>query len=129
MGENHFCIINTAEVTDYTPLDNPGQMVRIERWPPPIPAGNVILNTVDGARCYGVIVARAPIGEPIEVAIAGRVLIECGETITVGDLISSSTAATAQVADGSEFVLGTANDSGVAGDLISMTFAPQGPLT
>ncbi len=79
-----------------------------------------------GVRADGVILGKQILGHAIEVGIEGRLLIVYGGTVTAGDALSSDANGAAVTQSASNDVCGTALESGVAGDVGSMIFAPQG---
>ena len=126
VGQFRFVAVNNAEVTDYTNPDNPGRWYGSNAGPPPIPAGNVLVNTTEGGDCLGVMIGKALPGQPVEIGIGGRLLVVAGETITPGALVSSDATGAGVVADSGDIILGTALEGAQAGDLFSMNFDKAG---
>lgn len=100
---------------------NPGQYRFGE-----IQADGTIKVAGAGVRADGVILGKQIAGHAIEVGIAGRLLITYGGTVTAGDALSSDANGAAITQSSTNDVLGTALESGVAGDVGSLLFAPQG---
>jgi len=125
-GQYRFCVINASEVTDYVSPDVPGYWYGSSGNPPPIPAGNVLVNTSAGADCIGVISGKALPGQPIAVDVAGQTQVVLGGTVTVGDSLSSDATGAAITHTSTNHILGQALASGVAGDIIGMLFQPRG---
>jgi hypothetical protein len=90
-----------------------------------IPAGCVVLAGA-GVRALGVIVGKAPAGEPIEVGIEGRLLVVCGGTVAPGDAVSSDVNSAAITHTSTNQICGIALDGGDAGDIISIQFDRSG---
>lgn len=124
VGEYRFCVINPNSVTAPGP-DNPGLWYGSAQGELTVDPGNVILAGA-GVNAFGVIVGKSQFGQPIEVQIGNRALVVCGGTVTAGDQLSSDANAAAITHSSTNHILGTALDSGVAGDIISMTFSPRG---
>lgn len=121
-----FCVINPNAVTNYTPADNPGKWYGSPAGAPPIPPGNVIVNASNGAQCFGVILGKAVIGQPVEVGVGNRLLITLGATVPPNAEIQSDANGNAITQTGSGHIMGIALDAGVAGDQISFLFSPRG---
>ncbi len=79
-----------------------------------------------GVRADCVILGKQIAGHAIECGIDGRLLIVYGGTVTAGDALSSDANGAAITQSSTNIVNGTALESGVAGDIGSMIFAPQG---
>ncbi len=79
-----------------------------------------------GLRAEGVLMGKQIAGHAIELGVGGRLQVVCGGTVTAGDAVSSDANAAAVTQSSTAIVNGTALESGVAGDIISILFAPQG---
>ncbi len=127
VGENRFAVVNPNPVTSYTNPDNPGRWYGSSGDPPPIPAGNVLVNTVAGADCQFVIVGKALAGEAIECAFEGRVLVVVGAGgVTAGLAVRSDHTGAAVGESGSGHILGQALSTAVEGELVDIIFQPRG---
>ncbi|HEY5412053.1 MAG TPA: capsid cement protein, partial [Caulobacteraceae bacterium] len=124
VGEYRFCKVNPNSVTGVGP-SNPGKWYGGAQGQITVDPGNVVLCGA-GQNALGVIVGKAALGQPIEVQIGNRALVVCGGTVTAGDQVASDANAAAITQTSTNHILGTALDSGVAGDLISITFSPRG---
>lgn len=128
-GEYHFGIINPNPIAagSYTPAQVPGIWYGSSAAAPAIPAGNVILNTTAGGDCQVVITGKALIGQPVTCARAGRVLILVGTGgITAGAKVMSDATSKAVAWTSGNHILGTAIETGAAGDIVSILFQPRG---
>jgi hypothetical protein len=125
VGEYRFAVVNPDEVTDYTDPSQPGLWYGTAGGPPPIAAGNVLVNTDAGGYCPFVLAGKALPGQPIECAWAGRVLVVAGAAVVAGAIVSSDDAGAAVTQAGEAVALGVALDAAAAaGDVFSILFAP-----
>ena len=128
-GLYRFAIINPNPIAagSYTNPQVPGLWYGSAAGAPAIPAGNVIVNTTAGGDCDYVIVGKALPGQPIECAFSGRVLVVVGAGgVAAGQSVSSDAAGQAIAHTSGNHILGTANETGVAGDIVSINFARRG---
>lgn len=79
-----------------------------------------------GDRADGIILGKADVDQAVEVGIGGRLLVELGATVAAGATLQVSTDGVAITQTSTNPVCGTALEAGVAGDIISTIFAPQG---
>jgi hypothetical protein len=123
VGEYRFGKINPAEVTSYPNPDNPGEWYGSPGGPPAIPAGNVIVNTTNGGKCAVLIAGKAKASAPIECVFSGIGSVVLGTGgCTAGDELQSDATGAAVTVSGGGVSLGTALETGVAGQQISILF-------
>lgn len=88
--------------------------------------GQVDLTASAGGAALGVLQnAPAAAGEPAQVAIAGRVKVTAGGTITAGDKVQSDASGDALLAATGDHVLGYAAESAVDGDVFAVILVSQ----
>jgi len=85
--------------------------------------------TGDGALADGVLQNKpAAAGRAAEVAIGGKVKVQCGGTVTRGGAVASDASGNAVNAASGDIILGTALETGASGRIIEMIFQPRGAL-
>ena len=125
VGENRFAVINPNEVTGATNPSKPGQWYGPASDTFTIEPGNVLVtNTTNGGHCPYVISGKALPGQPVECTYSGRTLIVLNGTVAAGARVQSDATGAGVTQSGGGIALGTALEAGVAGDLISIEFAP-----
>lgn len=76
----------------------------------------------DGATAVGVLLNDPAAGGAATVAYSGRVLVECGGTVTNGGEVASDSAGLCVDATSSDVILGYAREAGVTGQIIAIDF-------
>lgn len=84
--------------------------------------------TLSGAAALadGILLGKQIAGHAIEVGIGGRLLVVAGAAIVAGQDLSSDANSAAIPQASTAPILGTALESGAAGDIISVLWAPKG---
>jgi hypothetical protein len=83
--------------------------------------------TGDGLDADGVLQdAPAAAGRAALVAIAGKVKVVCGGTVTRGGPVASDASGTAVNATSGDIILGVALETGASGRVIEILFQPRG---
>lgn len=100
---------------------NPGQYRFVN-----IAADGTVALAGAAANVEGILLGKQIAGHAIEVGISGRLLVVAGATVTAGQQASSDANSAAIPQASTAPVCGTFLESGVAGDIVSVLFAPQG---
>lgn len=92
-----------------------------------VAADGQIDPTGDGLDADGVLQdAPAAAGRAALVAIAGKVKVVCGGTVTRGGPVASDASGTAVNAASGDIILGVALETGASGRVIEILFQPRG---
>lgn len=79
-----------------------------------------------GERAMGVTIGKAEEGRAIEIGIGGRLLVVLGATVAAGADVQSDANGAAITQTSTGISCGTCLEGGVAGDVTSIVFDPQG---
>jgi hypothetical protein len=89
-------------------------------------ADGAIDSSGNGAAADGVLLNDPNTGEAASVVVFGRVTVECGTTVTAGQLIASDAAGNCVPAASTDIILGKALEAGVDGQIITIDFFKGG---
>ena len=85
-----------------------------------------VVKAGNGERAVLVAVGKAEEDKALECAFSGRVLVVLGATVAAGADVQSDANGACITQASTGIVCGTALEGGVAGDVVSILFAPQG---
>ncbi len=91
-----------------------------------INASGLAVLAGSGERAIGVANGNGVENHALPIDISGRVLVELGASVAAGAVVQSDASGLCITQASTGIVMGTAFEGGVAGDVVSIDFAPQG---